>query len=261
MDRDRSYRAEGIVLRRRNLGEADSVFTVFSEELGKFEAVARGIRKARSRMRGHVETLVHARFLLARGRTFDVFTQAEAVETHRHLRDDLDRLGAAQYCCELVDRFTGDHEPHAGLFDLLAGALAALDAGAPLHLVRAFELRLMALTGYELQLDACAACDSRLPAVAALFAPSGGGLLCQDCRPGVAGRLLSVRAIKGMRFLREAPLADVVALRVDEALDSELRNALGDGIRYFLDREPGLAGYLGAVARLPVPVPSQNARP
>ena len=81
--RPRVYRAEGVILRRRNLGEADSILTVFSGNEGKFEAIARGVRKARSRMRGHLEPLTRSRVLVARGRNLDVFTQAETVDAYR----------------------------------------------------------------------------------------------------------------------------------------------------------------------------------
>jgi DNA repair protein RecO (recombination protein O) len=98
--RDRVYRAEALVLRRRNIGEADSVFTFFGPERGRFEAVARGVRKARSRMRGHLEPLTHVEVLVARGRTLDVLTQAETVHAYRGLRENLDHLPRALYCAE-----------------------------------------------------------------------------------------------------------------------------------------------------------------
>ena len=75
-ERPRTYTAEGVILRRRNIGEADSIFTVYSDREGKFDAVARGVRKTRSKMRGHLEPLTRSRFLIAKGRTLDVFAQA-----------------------------------------------------------------------------------------------------------------------------------------------------------------------------------------
>ena len=250
-DRSRSYQVEGIILRRRNLGEADSVFTVFSDELGKFEAVARGVRKARSHMGGHLEPLTRVRVQIARGRNLDVFTQAESVSTYLAVRDDLERMGTAIYCAELVDRFTLEHAEHPGLFDLFAETLEALDAAASLNVVRYFELHLLGLAGYELVLDACAHCGARLPEAETLLSPAAGGFVCTNCRASTAGRLLSVRAVKVLRHARRCDLATFAALRIDDALAAELRAALADVVRFTLERDPLSTRYLEEIARLP----------
>lgn len=259
-DRARVYQAEGIILRRRNLGEADSVFTVFSDELGKFEAVARGVRKARSHMRGHLEPLTRTRMQLARGRSLDVFTQAETVAAYRAVRDDLERMGAAIYCAELVDRFTLEHAEHPGLFDLLAATFEALDAGAALQVVRYFELHLLDLTGYSVVLDACAHCGARLPEAETLFSPAAGGLVCANCRGTAgAGRLLSVRAVKVLRYGQGCDLAAFSALRTDGALAAELLASMADAVRYVLEREPLSGRYLEDLARLPPASAAQSS--
>ncbi len=251
-ERTRVYRAEGIVLRRRNIGEADSIFTVFSDELGKFEGVARGVRKARSHMRGHLEPLTHSRMLLARGRTLDVFTQAETVESFRGLRDDLDRSAAGLSCAELVDRFTAPHVEQPGLFALLAAVLEGLAAGAPVHLVRYFELHLLAMTGYELQIDGCALCGARLPEAETLLSAEAGGLVCGSCggRAG-GGRILSVRAVKVVRYARQASPSQFAGLSLSADLANELEAATRDVVRHFLEREPHMGRYIDDLARLP----------
>ena len=252
MDRQRVYNTEGVILRRRNLGEADSIFTVFTEREGKFDAVARGVRKARSRMRGHLEPMTRTRMLLARGRSLDVFTQAETVSAYRALREDMERTAEALYCLELVDRFTVEHSETPGLYDLLVAILESLDAGAPAHIVRFFELHLLSLTGYEVHLDACAGCGARLPAEDAMLSPQAGGLVCYSCRGTAgAGRLVSVRAIKVLRFAGQGGLAAFAAVRVDEHLAAELQSAMAEVVRYQLERDPVTNRYLADVARLP----------
>jgi DNA repair protein RecO (recombination protein O) len=250
-DRPRTYKTEGVILRRRNIGEADSIFTVFSDREGKFDGVARGVRKARSHMRGHLEPLTRTRVMLARGRSMDVFTQAEAVASYRAVREDLERGAAAMYCAELVDRFTAEHIEQPGVYALLVDLLEALEAGTTTTVTRYFELQLLALTGYELQLDACAACGARLPAEDTLFAAAAGGLVCVNCRVGAGGgRLIGVRTIKVLRFARDAAMADFGGLRMDERLLSELQYALADAVRYVLERDPATGRYVEQVARL-----------
>jgi DNA repair protein RecO (recombination protein O) len=250
-ERPRVYKTEAVVLRRRNIGEADSIFTVYSDELGKFDAVARGVRKARSHMRGHLEPLTRTRLLLARGRSLDVFTQAETVTPYRALREDLELSASALYCAELVDRFAAEHVPHDGLYALLIEAFDALESRAAPQLLRAFELQLLSMMGYELQLDACAICASRLPEEETLLSAVAGGFACVGCREEVAGgRILSVRAMKVLRYGRNVDLASFAAVRLDEGLATELQGALAEVIRYVLDREPNLPRYMDDVIRV-----------
>ncbi|MGI8927328.1 MAG: DNA repair protein RecO [Tepidiformaceae bacterium] len=237
-DRPRVYKTEGIILRRRNIGEADSIFTVFSERDGKFDAVARGVRKARSRMRGHLEPLTRSRLMLARGRTLDVFTQAETVDPYHTLRDDVDRGAAGLYCAELIDRFTIDHAENSGLYHLLRQMLESIDAGLPLQVIRHFELELLRLAGYEVQLLVCTLCGNRLPPEDALLSATAGGLVCGSCRPAAGeGRILSVGAIKVLRHARTVDVTEFATLRLDGALGAELQAALGRVLRYHLDRD------------------------
>src|SRR5512132_2357981 len=130
----RTYRAEAIVLRTLDLGEADRILVLFTRHFGKVRVVAKGIRRATSRMAGHAEPLTHATYQLARGRELDVLTGAEAKAIYPALREDLSRIAAGWYCAELVDRFTVERMPAAPLFDLLETALRHLDAdyAAPL---------------------------------------------------------------------------------------------------------------------------------
>ncbi|MBI2764986.1 MAG: DNA repair protein RecO [Chloroflexi bacterium] len=252
-ERPRVYKTEGIILRRRNLGEADSIFTVYSDREGKFDAVARGVRKARSHMRGHLEPLTRTRMMIARGRSIDVFTQAETVTSYRAIREDLERAAGAVYCAELADRFTAEHAPQDGLYALLIDTFDALEAGAPLHTVRFFEVSLVALAGYELQLDACALCGARLPEADTLLSATAGGLVCGPCRAGAGGgRVVSIRAVKVLRHAGRAGIDSFAALDLGEALARELQAALGDVIRHLLEREPSAGRFVDDVSRLPV---------
>src|SRR5512136_3161070 len=105
-DRMRSQRVEAIVLRHSDWGEADRLLWLFTRELGKLKAVAKGIRKPRSRKAGHLEPFTRVELLLAQGRDLFIITQAEAKDAYLALREDLVRVGYASYVIELLDRFT-----------------------------------------------------------------------------------------------------------------------------------------------------------
>lgn len=257
--RARTYNTEGIVLRRRNLGEGDSIFTVFSPTEGKFDAVARGVRKPKSRMRGHLEPLTRSQMHIAAGRNLDIFTQADTIASYLTVRDDLDRLSLAVYCCELVDRFTVDHAVQVELYNLLLELLEGLEAGAPLTVGRYFELQILSYTGYELQLAACALCAGSLPEADTLFAAASGGLVCETCRTrAAAGRLLGVRAIKVLRFARNATMGQFAGLRLDAELEAELQRALGDVVRAVLDRDTNSGRFVESLSS-PLHVPERQA--
>jgi DNA repair protein RecO (recombination protein O) len=248
--RDRVYRAEALVLRRRNIGEADSIFTFFGPERGRFEAVARGVRKARSRMRGHLEPLTRVEVLVARGRSLDVLTQAGTVHAYRALRENLDHLPRALYCAELLDRFTVEQAEHPGLYELAIATLDAMEQGLGERAARYFEIQLLAYTGFDLQLDGCAVCGNRLPESEVLLSPGAGGFVCHGCRGQAGGgRLLSLRAARVLRFARVATLEGFTAVRLDAGLAREVELAAGDAVRFVLEREPATARYIDEMER------------
>ena len=250
--RPRVYKTEAIILRRRNIGEADSIFTVFSPNEGKFDAVARGVRKARSHMRGHLEPLTKSRLMLAQGRSLDVLTQAETVAPYTSLREDLDRLATGLYAAELIDRFAGEREAAPDLYALLSAVLEGLDEGLPVDVVRWYEVQLLAHCGYEVQAERCTVCARALEPIPTLLCPSAGGLVCEGCRDGVGpGRLISVRAIKVLRFARSASIDQFAQLRFGYGLGMELRTALADVIRGIVDAETRVGRFLDALDALP----------
>ena len=250
-DRPRVYRCHGVILRRRNLGEADSIFTIYAEPLGKFDAIAKGIRKVRSKMRGHIEPLVYADLLVARGRSLDVLTQAQTIEPFLGVREDLSQGAAAMYCAELVDRMIADHGIQEGILDMLVAVLRALDAGAGPQVVRQFELEMLAASGYELQLDICNICGSRLLEEETLFSAMAGGLVCRLCRGRAGqGRIISVRTIKFLRYSRFAAPSQIANLRMDEVILAEAEGALTSMMRTVLDRDPSTRAYVEDIAAL-----------
>ncbi len=122
----RVYQTEAIVLKRIKLGEADKILTLYSPTIGKFRAVAKGVRRPKSRLGGHVELLTRTSLLVAHGQNLDIVTQAQLVEPYLGLRDHLPAAGLAMYLAELVDQFTEERLANAPLYVLLAEALRRL---------------------------------------------------------------------------------------------------------------------------------------
>ncbi len=114
--RQRLYRTDAIVLKRRDYGEADRLLTVFTPNHGKLVLLGKGVRKTQSRKAGHVELFTHSTLLVAKGRTWDLVTQAETVEPFLPLRESLLRTSYGYYVAELLDGFTQENDAHPAMF-------------------------------------------------------------------------------------------------------------------------------------------------
>jgi DNA repair protein RecO (recombination protein O) len=178
------YRDHGIVLRTHKLGEADRIVVLLTRSNGKVRAVAKGVRKTKSRFGARLEPTSHVSMLLYEGRELDVVTQAETVDHFPALRDDLDRLTRAVSMLEAVDQLAQEREPNAPLYTMLLGALRALAGRDSPLVVGAFFWKLLALEGFRPELDSCVTCGE--DPVGGGFDLVEGGVLCPSCRRGAA---------------------------------------------------------------------------
>ncbi len=179
------YHDRGVVLRTYKLGEADRIVSILTRGHGKVRAVAKGVRKTKSRFGGRLEPVSHVDLLMYEGRgELDIVSQAETVDAFRPLRDDLDRLGRAVSLLEAADQLSLEREANVRLYEMLVGALRTLATqDAPL-VVSGFLLKALALEGYRPQVEACVACGTDGPLVS--WAMEEGGLRCTAHRQGPA---------------------------------------------------------------------------
>ncbi len=178
------YHDQGVVLRTYKLGEADRIVTFLTRGRGKVRAVAKGVRKTKSRFGGRLEPTSHVRLLFYEGRELDIVTQAESIDTYRSIRDDLDRLGQAVSMLEACDQLAQEREANPRLYDMLVGALRTLSGEHAPLVVPAFFLKVLALEGFRPQVEGCVACGDPGPLVS--WNLEDGGLCCTDHRQGVA---------------------------------------------------------------------------
>lgn len=126
MTAPRVYKAEGIILKRKNVGEADRIITVFTKEYGKIRLIAKGIRKVASRRAPHLEVFTRVRVVVHSGKSLESVSEVEPVDVYEHVRSDLSRVSMAYYLCELVDSLLPEKQEHPDVFILLTQALHAL---------------------------------------------------------------------------------------------------------------------------------------
>src|SRR5215469_11126959 len=188
------YRDDGVVLRTHKLGEADRIVTVLARKSGRIRAVAKGVRRTKSRFGARLEPFTHVDLLLYTGRSLDIVTQAETLRPYgEQLASDYPRYTTGTAMLETAEKLTPvEKEPAMRQFLLLVGGLRTLVEAAhdPRLVLDAYLLRSLAVAGYAPALEECAICGS--PASQAqgglrAFGLASGGLTCQACRaPGAA---------------------------------------------------------------------------
>ncbi len=183
----RAYKTRAIVLRARNLGEADKIYTLFTQERGKLDAVAKGVRRANSRLAGRLEFMCESLLGMHRGRNLDVVTSADVVTACWTGLVDPASFGSAHLLAELVDAFCEPDLALPEVYALLRGAIAAIAAAEdPARLIPRFELRLLGELGYAPEAESCVSCGEPLEGRPAWADLEAGGLACERCRPRAA---------------------------------------------------------------------------
>ena len=233
----RLYRDEGVVLRTYKLGEADRIVVLATRGHGKVRAVAKGVRKTKSRWGARLEPMSHVALQLYEGRNLDTVTQAESIDSFRVIREDLDRYAAAVGALELVDQVAmeGDVDPRR--YAMLVGVLRTIAANDNPLVLPAFYLKVLAHEGFQPEVDMCVACGSSGPLVSIDLL--SGGMRCQGCRQG---RAVSVEALRLLQAILGGGLASVLAEPPSDAV-AEIAAIATEAVEHHLERRlrtPGL---------------------
>lgn len=176
------FRDDGVVLRTYKLGEADRIVVIYTRGRGKIRAVAKGIRRTKSKFGARLDPASIVHLQCYEGRNLDIITQVESREIFIDLRADIDSFGRAAVLLEIVDQVAVESESNPALYKLLTGALAELNRSANPMVVPAFVAKVLALEGVQPYLEACVNCEATEDLVAIDI--SAGGVLCQNCRRG-----------------------------------------------------------------------------
>jgi DNA repair protein RecO (recombination protein O) len=176
-------KTEAIVLRSIRYGEADRILHLYTQDRGRVSAIAKGVRRTKSRFGGRLEPFFALALVVHEGRSdLLTVTSAETIAAHPRLREDAGALEGAARACEAVARVFDDGEPHPGVYHLLANELALLDrdpARATRANALAFRLKLLLAAGFAPHLAGCASCGEREHLVG--FSGAAGGVVCAAC--------------------------------------------------------------------------------
>jgi DNA repair protein RecO (recombination protein O) len=219
----RTVKTEAVVLRSMRLGEADRVLHIYTLDRGRVGAVAKGVRKTKSRFGARLEPLSHVELLLHQGQSdLQTITGVHLLDAHHHAREDYYRLSVGLIGAEAMLRLFSEQEANERAFLALTRFLDALDttphaaerpALDPLAL--SFQLKLLWLSGYLPHLTSCAECGAE-DATLVGYSPRAGGAVCGGCASQAEALALSGDGIRGIEALLASPLADAVGLGLAE---------------------------------------------
>lgn len=222
-----TYRTEGIILRRTNFGEANLLVHIFTKDHGKIEAVGKSARKAKGKLKGHLEPFLYADFNLVRGKKLDTVAGSFVLDPMLGLRSSFDAVLSASAVAEIADRMTVENYRDESVFELLRESLRFLDGAAGGDrmilwlLVLFFEVNLLIQSGFAPQSDKCVFCGEKMPPGRNYFSFSLGGALDSQCSARIPDAVrVSDEAIKLLRFLS---LSGTDARRYEETLHGKLQ--------------------------------------
>lgn len=204
-----SYQTKAIIIGRTNFGEADRIIRMFTPEHGKVSAVAKGVRKVKSRFGGHVEPFAETELMLISGRNLDTVTSARLLWFPKDFVGDYGRLGLAFMMAGSVDRLTEPGVPQPALYGMLREALTSLDGGAGGPLIELwFKLRLLDILGYRPELSGCVVCGEAGEETKYHFSAQAGGIVCHP-DSNALDPAMSAMQIKFWRLLCDYPYGTI----------------------------------------------------
>jgi DNA repair protein RecO (recombination protein O) len=253
------YNTSAVVLRRIHFGETDNILTLYSKEHGRISAIAKGARKAISRLSGATDPLTCSRFALATGHNLQVVVQAEMLYSFHGLHQSVERLAHGQYFAEVLSVFTAEEDAHPELYRLLVRALRLLEKVPDIEsIARWYELRLLREIGYGPDLTECAICREPVPGEFGedesfgLSASQGSALCPRHAHPEEVAdhSALCFGALDFLLRMEDAPdkASAVISIRPpDRKSEDQARAALRRHIQYRTEKELKSVAFLNTL--------------
>ncbi|MGI8609082.1 MAG: DNA repair protein RecO [Candidatus Dormibacteria bacterium] len=234
------YAAEAVILRKVDYGEADRILTLLTRERGKVPAIAKSVRKSKSRMAGQLDVFAHGSMLLAEGKSMDVVTQFQRITENSALGSELKRAAVASVVTEVADKILEERHAAPEMFNLVVDALRHLSDRevAPVTELADFLIRVLSELGYTPEVHRCARCGGALGEEGLSFSALAGGVVCRNCsHHDGAGRAINSRTVKILRVLAAGDRELFFRLRLDPADNEAVETVLEAQLEHHLDRQ------------------------
>lgn len=244
------YKTKGIVLKTHKLGESDRIITILTGNHGKIGAVAKGVRKTKSKFGSRLEPFTHVDLLLYKGRNLDIVTQAEIIDSFADIRENFDRITFGSAMLDLVNKVSMEGERDFALYNLLhrsLGVISQLERNFRLLLI-AFDIKLMSISGYMPKLEHCVICGKNTT-TRIRFNYERGGITCEECNPPSRDSIvITPAAVELFMKLIRLPLSEVVEFEADMRLEDELYFLMRDYVSYYIQARLKSRECLGQLA-------------
>ena len=230
-----TYKTKGIILKRSNFGEADRLVTILTENHGKIRVLAKGSRKIKSKLAGHLELFCLSKIILAEGRNLDIVTDAKITKCFLNLRGNLAATHLANYLAEVIDKMTDEGERHAEIFVLMEELLDEIDGENTPLVISYFELKFLTELGYEPQVYHCVLCKKDLIDGKNYFSFTESGVVCPKCHNHDLE--ISIDTIKLMRLFLKHRLDYLKKVNINDKLLKQISNITEKYLRTIHQKE------------------------
>ena len=242
------YKTEGIVLKSVEYGDADKIVTIYTKNYGKIQAIAKGVRKTKSKFGSSLEILTCAIFLIYKGKNIDIISQTEILESFFTTSKEIVKFAFASNCIEVVNKISEEGEVNLCLFFLLKEVLHHLkEAKDPKLLTLSFKWQILAILGYKPSFDRCCMCNNKIEDQKEMFFNiDEGGVICNKClSKNKRGHIqISLYFIKLGRKLLITPLSIISKVTIPDARMRELEEITDLYLAYYSDKTFKTDGFL-----------------
>lgn len=234
-------KTEAIILRRRHFGDTSLIFTFYTRDHGKIEALAKGVKMRISRGEGGLEILSQVELIYyeKEARTLRLVNHCYPLDSFAVLRGDLIKFAYASYLVEMVDRLVHGEEKNENIYELLLAALKRLKTETEIkRLVHFVEIKLITFLGYGPYLTNCNQCHKKDLGPHPLFTPASGGVICSSCHRKRKEEGIIIHKISLLQFLEKADFETLSRLKISEVDEKELKTVLRSYLQTLLGYKP-----------------------
>lgn len=233
------YRYTAIIIGKKDVGEADRIYTIYTKEAGKIQAQATGVRKPQAKLAGNLENFNLVDISIVKKNAIGRITSSITENSFPGLRKNIDSLFSAFQTFGYLERLIGLGEKDEVTFRLLLEYMETLDKikkdnnGKPMLVSQGFLFKVLALLGYRIESEKCSVCGAMLKREINFFSPEHGGFICQQCAIPVKKTIKSgINTIKLARIFLANSLASLLKLEVDKNELKELEAILKNFIQW-----------------------------
>ena len=231
-------KTKGVIIKVQDYKENDKLLWMYTEELGKVTCIAKGAKRSKSQLLSVTLPLCFGEYLLFKGKNLYNKKKKKIINSFQGLLNNLEKLTYSSYLCELIDICVENDEVNSALFKefMICLYLLSTDALDYELLVRAFELRLLEATGYNLELDRCCICKKKI-SVADYISLSHYGGVCDECNKEY-GFFISKPAYNALRFLKNTSMDKVYRLNVNDEIKKQMERVITNIIANNYSKRP-----------------------